>query len=251
MSEGRIALVTGANQGMGKRVAQELATAGLRVFVGSRDPSRGEAVAHEIGSGATAVQLDVTDTASIASAEAVIHNTAGRLDVLVNNAAISTTRTEIRDMAELLASSAPSVVPLDEIRAVWEVNAFGPLAVYQAMLPLLRGSEDARVVNVSSAMGSLTTMADPDFPFHGGFEPVYSASKTALNAITLAMMVEQESTDIKVNLVSPGFANTALVNFQGTDTVEDAAREIVRVALLDGDAPSGTFTQWKGAEIPW
>ncbi|XKK38662.1 SDR family NAD(P)-dependent oxidoreductase [Nocardiopsis sp. ARC36] len=119
------------------------------------------------------------------------------------------------------------------------------------MLPLLRASSDARVVNVTSAMGSLTTMGDPAFAFHRAFEPVYSASKTALNAVTLAMMVELEETDIKVNLVSPGFANTALVEFEGTETIEDASREVVRVARLGPDGPSGTFTSWEGADIPW
>ncbi|MEE1941944.1 SDR family NAD(P)-dependent oxidoreductase [Streptomyces sp. TRM 70361] len=247
----RIALVTGANQGMGKHVARELVSDGVTVFVGSRDLARGEAAALEIGGGAVALQLDVTDAASISSAADRIRETAGRLDLLVNNAAISTTRNDIRDMSQLRASSAPSTVSLDEVRAVWEVNVFGPLAVYQAMLPLLRNSADARIVNVTSALGSLTTMADPAFSFHAAFEPVYAASKSALNAITLSMMIEQETTGIKVNLVSPGFANTALVNFEGTESVQDAAREIVRVARLGPDGASGTFTLWEGVDIPW
>lgn len=142
-------------------------------------------------------------------------------------------------------------MPVDEVRAVWEVNVFGALAVYQAMLPLLRESSAARIVNVSSAVGSLTMMADPRSPFHSVFEPVYAASKTALNAITLAMMVELEDTGIKVNLVSPGFANTALVKFQGTESVQEAAREVVRVARLGPEGPSSTFTAWEGADLPW
>ncbi len=164
MPTNRIALVTGANQGMGKQVAKELVSDGVAVFLGSRDLARGEKAAAEIGDGATALQLDVTDAASIASAAERIREEAGRLDLLVNNAGISTTRTDIRDMAELRDMSMPSVVPLDEVRAVWEVNVFGALAVYQAMLPLLRESSDARIVNVTSALGSLTTMADPTFP---------------------------------------------------------------------------------------
>jgi NAD(P)-dependent dehydrogenase (short-subunit alcohol dehydrogenase family) len=247
----RIALVTGANQGMGKQVAKELAADGLAVFVGSRDLARGEKAAAEIGGGATALQLDVTDAASIAAAAERIRDEVGRLDLLVNNAAISTTRTDIRDMAGLRALGHPSAVPLDEIRAVWEVNVVGALAVYQAMLPLLRESSDARIVNVTSAQGSLTLMADPAFPFHSTFEPVYSASKTALNAVTLSMMVELEATDIKVNLVSPGFANTALVKFEGTESVEDACREVLRVARLGPDGPTGTFTSWDGVDLPW
>lgn len=246
----RIALVTGANQGMGKQVAHELAAGGVTVFVGSRDLARGEKAAAEIGAGATALQLDVTDARSIASAAERIRAEAGRLDLLVNNAAISTTRTDL-DMAGFHAMARPSTVPLDEVRAVWEVNVFGVLAVYQAVLPLLRRSPDARIVNVTSALGSLTTVADPAFPFHQAFEPVYAASKTALNAVTLSMVVELEATGIKVNLVSPGFAGTALTNFEGTDPVEDAAREVVRVARLGPDGPGGTFTSWENADIPW
>jgi NAD(P)-dependent dehydrogenase (short-subunit alcohol dehydrogenase family) len=247
----RTALVTGANQGMGKQVVKELVSDGVAVFLGARDLDRGEKAAAEIGEGATALQLDVTDAASIARAAERIREEVGRLDLLVNNAAIATTRTDVRDMEELRASGQPSVVSLDEVRAVWEVNVFGVMAVYQAMLPLLIRSSDARIVNVTSAQGSLTTMADPAFPFHKTFEPVYSASKAALNAVTLSMMIELEGTDIKVNLVSPGFANTALVNFEGTESVEDACREVVRVARLGPDGPTGTFTLWNGVELPW
>ncbi|MFD0800507.1 SDR family NAD(P)-dependent oxidoreductase [Streptomonospora algeriensis] len=251
MSANRIALVTGANRGMGKQVAKELAADGATVFVGSRDRDRGQRAAAEIGDGATALQLDVTRPASIASAAERIRADAGRLDLLVNNAAIATTRTDFGGMAELIAVSKASRAPLEEVRAVWEVNAFGALAVYQAMLPLLRDSADARIVNVTSALGSLTTMADTATAYHSAFEPVYAASKTALNAVTLSMMTELEATHIKVNLVSPGFANTALVNFEGTESVEDAAREVLRIARLGPDGPTGTFTCWDGVDLPW
>ncbi len=122
---------------------------------------------------------------------------------------------------------------------------FDVLAVYQAMLPLLRESSDARIVNVSSAVGSLTANADPAYPYHPMFGPVYPASKAALNAITLAMMVELESTGIKVNLVSPGFTKTNLNGYEGTQSVEEGSREVVRVALLGPDGPTGTFTRWE------
>ncbi|WP_261163804.1 SDR family NAD(P)-dependent oxidoreductase [Microbacterium sp. Marseille-Q6965] len=251
MATNRIALITGANQGMGKQVAKELVSDGLTVYVGSRDVARGEEAAREIGDGATALQLDVTDAASIARAASRIEEEAGRLDLLVNNAAISGTRTGVQDLAELRELAQPSVVSIDEVRAVWDVNVFGVMAVYQAMLPLLRKSSGGRIVNVSSAQGSLTIMADPDFPLRSTFEPVYSASKTALNAVTLSMMIELAATDIKVNLVSPGFANTALVNFQGTESVEDACREVVRVARLGPEGPGGTYTRWEGVALPW
>jgi NAD(P)-dependent dehydrogenase (short-subunit alcohol dehydrogenase family) len=140
---------------------------------------------------------------------------------------------------------------LDEIRAVWETNVYGVLAVYQAMLPLLRDSSDARIVNVSSGVGSLTMNADPAFSYRAMFSPVYPASKTALNAITLAMMIELESTGIKVNLVTPGFTKTNLNGYEGTASVEDGSREVLRVALLGPDGPTGTFTRWQNETIPW
>ena len=178
-----VALVTGANQGIGLQIAKDLVAHGFTVLVGSRNLGRGEAAAKEVGPDARALQLDVTDQASIAAAAERIRKEIGRLDVLVNNAAISNTSKlpgmSVQDYAKL---TRPSNVSLDEMRTVWETNVFGVLAVYQAMLPLLRESSDARIVNVSSAVGSLTSNADPAYPFHPMFGPVYPASKAALNA---------------------------------------------------------------------
>jgi len=249
----RIALITGANQGVGFHVAKELVANGVTVLVGSRDSKKGEAAANEIGSGAIALQLDLTDRASIAVAAERIREEFGRLDLLVNNAAISNTRKQqlgisLQDYAQISRASNAS---LDEVRAVWETNVFGVLAVYQAMLPLLRESIDARIVNVSSGVDSLAMNADPASPYHAHFGPVYPASKAALNAMTLAMMVELESTGIKVNLVSPGFTKTNLNGYEGLEPVEEGSREVVRVALLGPDDPSGTFTRWENATIPW
>jgi NAD(P)-dependent dehydrogenase (short-subunit alcohol dehydrogenase family) len=251
MPDTRVALVTGANQGVGLQVATELAANGLTVLVGSRDLERGEAAARDIGPGAVAVQLDVTDGASIAAAAERIRQETGRLDLLVNNAAISNTTRGSLAPGEYAQSRYPSTVSLDEVRAVWETNVFGVLAVYQAMLPLLRESADARIVNVSSGVGSLTANADPAYPYHAMFGPVYPASKAALNAMTLAMMIELESTGIKVNLVSPAFTKTNLNGYAGTESVEDGSREVVRVALLGPDGPTGTFTRWENVTIPW
>jgi NAD(P)-dependent dehydrogenase (short-subunit alcohol dehydrogenase family) len=251
MQDKRIALVTGANQGVGLQVAKELVAHGLTVLVGSRNLARGEAAAGEIGTGAIALQLDVTDLDSIAAAAERIREEFGRLDLLVNNAAISNTRKGALSLQEYAQTTRPSVVSLDELRAVWETNVFGVLAVYQAMLPLLRESSDARIVNVSSGVGSLTANADPAYPYHAMFGPVYPASKAALNAMTLAMMIELESTGIKVNLVSPGFTRTNLNGYAGTQSLEDGSREVVRVALLGPDGPTGTFTRWENATIPW
>jgi NAD(P)-dependent dehydrogenase (short-subunit alcohol dehydrogenase family) len=119
------------------------------------------------------------------------------------------------------------------------------------MLPLLRLSSDARIVNVSSGVGSLTRNSDPAFPYRQLYGPGYAASKTALNGITLSMMIELESTGIKVNLVSPAFTSTNLNNYAGTESIEDGSREVVRVALLGPDGPSGTYTGWENSTIPW
>ena len=252
MPHQRIALVTGANQGLGFQVAKELAANGVTVLVGSRNFAKGEIAAQQIGPGAVALQLDVTDPASIAAAATRIRTEFGRLDLLVQNAAISNTDRDpsvsIEDHAK---STRTSNVSLEEMRAVWETNVFGVLAVYQAMLPLLRKSADARIVNVSSGVGSLATNADPAFGYRRMYGPVYPASKAALNAVTLAMMIELEGTGIKINLVSPAFTSTNLNNFAGTESVEDGSREVVRAALLGPDGPTGTFTRWENQTIPW
>lgn len=252
MTATRIALVTGANQGVGLQVAKEMVAHGVTVFLGSRDLERGRIAARDLGPNATAIQIDVTDQRSIDAAAQRIQTAYGRLDLLVNNAAISNTgRAPGVSVEDHALATAPSNVSLDEVRAVWETNVFGVLAVYQAMLPLLRQSADARIINVSSGVGSLTRNADPAFPYRAIFGPVYPASKTALNAITLAMMIELEPTNIKVNLVSPAFTRTNLNGYAGTETVEHGSREVVRVALLGPDGPTGTFTGWEAATIPW
>jgi NAD(P)-dependent dehydrogenase (short-subunit alcohol dehydrogenase family) len=143
-----------------------------------------------------------------------------------------------------------SSVSLDEMRAVWETNVFGVLAVTQAMLPLLREAPAARIVNVSSGVGSLTRNSDPAYAYRSIFGPVYPASKTALNAITLAIAIELESTGIKVNAACPGYTKTNLNSYTGTRTVEEGAREPVRLALLDANGPTGTFSNEDGP-LPW
>jgi NAD(P)-dependent dehydrogenase (short-subunit alcohol dehydrogenase family) len=247
-----VALVTGANQGIGLQIAKDLSTKGYTVVIGSRDHAKGVAAAREVGSGAIAVQLDVTDQASIAAAAARITNELGRLDVLVNNAAIShTTRTAGMSLQDHARAVRPSNIALDEVRTIWETNVFGVIAVIQAMLPLLRGSSVARIVNMSSVLGSLTTSSNPAWPYRSIFSPGYAASKTALNAITHAFAIELESSGIKVNAVSPGFIKTNLNGYEGTQSLEEGAREVVRVALLGPDSPTGGFTRWPGDPIPW
>lgn len=162
-------------------------------------------------------------------------NEFGRLDVLVQNAAISNTSTLPGQSVEEYAKTIrPSNVSLDEMRAVWDTNVFGVLAVYQAMLPILRETPGARIVNVSSGVGSLTANSDPAFTHRAIFGPVYPASKTALNALTVAMEIELEPEGIKVNAVSPGFTKTNLNGYAGTETVEAGAREFEQPLSVEG-----------------
>ena len=249
MHDKPVALVTGANKGIGLQIAKDLAARGFTVLVGSRNLEHGETAAKSVAGDARALQLDVTRQASIAAAAARIRSELGRLDVLVNNAGIARAGASSGKFEDVVRSGKPGVASLDEVHAVFETNVFGVIAVTQAMLPLLREAPTARIVNVSSSSGSLTLNADPAYPYRAVFG-IYSASKTALNAITLALAMELESTRIKVNAACPGFTATDLNNFRGTRTVEQGAREAVRLALLDATGPTGTFSDEDG-RVPW
>ena len=252
MTSNPVALVTGANKGIGLQIAKDLVGHGFTVLVGSRNLERGEAAAKEVGPGAHALQLDVTDEDSVFGAAERVRTEYGRLDVLIQNAAISnTSRLPDQSVEEYVKTTRPSNVSIDEMRAVWDTNVFGVLAVYQAMLPILRETPGARIVNVSSGVGSLTANSDPAFAYRAIFGPVYPASKTALNALTVAMAIELEPEGIRVNAISPGYTRTNLNGYSGTETVEHGAREAVRVALLGPDSPTGTFTRWENETIPW
>jgi NAD(P)-dependent dehydrogenase (short-subunit alcohol dehydrogenase family) len=254
MPDKNIALVTGANKGIGLQIAKDLAARQFTVLLGSRDPQRGQAAAQTVDGIAEAVQLDVTDPASIAAAAQRITSEYGHLDVLVNNAGIS--HTEIPDEAlsdeslqQIVQAGRMSLAPLPEVRAIFDVNVFGVIAVTQAMLPLLRRAPAPRIVNVASSGGSLTLNSDPSNP-HRTMFGTYSASKAALNALTVAFAADLEADGIKVNSACPGFTGTDLNFFRGVRTVEQAASEPVRLALIDADGPTGTFSNEDGP-IPW
>jgi len=245
MQDKPVALVTGANKGIGLQIAKDLSARGFTVLVGSRSIEQGETAAKSVGSDARALQLDVTNQACIAAAVERVRKELGRLDVLVNNAGISYVGKPGRRLEDIAKSGLLSVAPLDQVRGIFETNVFGVIAVTQAMLPLLREAPAARIVNVASQSGSLTWNSDPKNP-HRKMFGAYSASKNALNAITFAFAMALESTNIKVNAACPGFTATDLNNFQGTRTVQQAAREPVRLALLDANGPTGTFSNEEG-----
>ncbi len=249
MHEKPVALVTGANKGIGLQIAKDLSAKGLTVLVGSRNLERGQTAAKSIDTGAHALQLDVTDQTSIVAAAEHIRQAFGRLDVLVNNAGISHAGRTRGPLAEIARSGQLTVASLDDVRAVFETNVFGVIAVTQAMLPLLREAPAGRIVNIGSTGASLTWNSDPTNA-HRAMFGTYSASKTALHAVTLAFAFALESTGIKVNIACPGFTSTALNDFAGTRTVEQGAREAVRLALLGPDGPTGTFSDEDGP-VPW
>lgn len=216
----RIALVTGANQGIGLQIAIDLAAAGLTVLLASRNLDRGKVAAQSIAGDVHPIQLDVTDAVSIHAAVAQVEQQFGRLDILINNAAISRANgQESESMQDYIQRSRATLIAVDEVRTIWETNVFGVLAVTQAFMPLLRKSPAASIVNVSSNLGSLGMLTSAN-PYRTTFNPGYGASKTALNAITVAFAIDLEAEGIKVNAVTPGFTATALNNYQGIETVQ-------------------------------
>lgn len=250
-SAGKVALVTGGNRGIGLAIAAGLAQNDVTVLIGSRDLDHGKAAAAKIGHGAQALQLDVTDVASITGAAAQITAAHGRLDVLIQNAAIARVDGAPINFEAQIERGRASIIPLDEVRAIWETNVFGVLAVYQAMLPLLRVRSGSRIINISSGLASLSAHADAKSANSALYGPGYAASKTALNAVTMAMASELRGTGITVSAVAPGFVKTGLNGFAGTDSVDQGAREALRIALCDPPGESGTFTRWDNSPIAW
>jgi NAD(P)-dependent dehydrogenase (short-subunit alcohol dehydrogenase family) len=233
--ENSVALVTGANKGIGKEIARQLAAVGLAVYVGSRDTARGERAVEEIGGAARLLVLDVTDAASIADAA----RQAGTLDILVNNAGISGDgKTADRD-------------DVSTFHRIYETNVFGVVAVTNALLPALRRSAHPRIVNISSGTGSLTWATGPEFP-HRGTYAAYRSSKAALNALTVYYAHALAGDGIKVNALAPGLRRTDLNATAASDgDPAEAAAGAVRLALLPDDGPSGEFFSWDGTPVPW
>jgi NAD(P)-dependent dehydrogenase (short-subunit alcohol dehydrogenase family) len=236
---GSVALVTGANSGIGLETARQLLAHGLTVWIGSRDREKGERAAVELGSAAHAVQIDVTDPSSIAAAVKQV----GEVDILINNAGMNPGGEDI------------DRTTLEQLRSAYETNVFGLISVTQAFLPALRRSSHPRIVNVSSGTGSLTWNSGPNPQFDwervkgGGL--AYRTSKTAVNAVT--MLTAQAVGDaIKVNALAPGLRLTNLIAGMSTggDPAE-AATGAVRLALLPDDGPTGALWSWDGTRAPW
>lgn len=238
----RIALVTGANKGIGLEIARQLAQAGVFVIIGVRDPARAKAALENLSSeglDAQSVAIDLNDPASIAAAAEKIESEHGRLDILVNNAGIADA-----------GDGPPSTSSIEAVRRIMETNFVGTVAVTQAMLPLLRQSPAGRIVNLASSLGSLTVNSDPTSPYYSSRLIGYNASKAALNMLTVQLSEELRDTPIVVNSVSPGFVKTDLTGHNGFMTPEEGARLPVEYALLGEDAVSGRFVEPNGP-TPW
>lgn len=238
----KIALVTGATRGIGLETARQLAEAGLHVLLAGRD--RRKAVAASLtlqaqGLDVEAIALDVANDDSIAAAASEVAQRHGHLDVLVNNAGV------LRDDV----ARKPSEQSLSAWRETFDTNVFGLVATTNAFLPLLKKAPAARIVNVSSILGSISAHLDPASPIYEFKVPAYNVSKSAVNAWTVQLAHELRDTAIKVNAVHPGSVQTDM-NAAGTLTVADGARTSVRMALLDADGPTGGFVHFEDT-LPW
>jgi NAD(P)-dependent dehydrogenase (short-subunit alcohol dehydrogenase family) len=230
--EERVALISGGNRGLGREVARELAELGYRVVIGSRDLAKGEETAEEIGHGAVARRLDVTDEESIQDVILSIEGELGRLDVLVNNAGVvgGGWRTSAVD------------VDLDDVRDTLETNLYGAWRLTQAALPLMRRNGYGRIVNLSSGMGQLDGM--------GGHAPGYRVSKVSLNALTRMLDTELAGENILVNSCCPGWVRTDMGGSSAPRSLEEGADTPVWLATLDDDGPRGGFFRNR-RPIPW
>ena len=241
MSEQRIALVTGANKGIGYEIAAGLGALGFGVGVGARDAGRRDAAVEKLRAGgvdAFGVPLDVTDDDSVAAAARLVEERAGRLDALVNNAGITGG-----------VPQEPTRVDPAIIRTVVETNVIGVVRVTNAMLPLLRRAASPRIVNVSSSVGSLARQSDPDGD-SGPIAAAYSPSKTMLNAVTVQYARELRDTHILINAACPGYVATDLNGFRGVRTPEQGAAIAIRLATLPDGGPTGGYFEDAGV-IPW
>ncbi|WP_319450734.1 MULTISPECIES: SDR family NAD(P)-dependent oxidoreductase [unclassified Mycobacterium] len=229
-------LITGANKGIGLEAARQLVAAGHTVYIGSRNIEQGRRAAAQLGS--RAVQLDITDDASVQAALSIIE-AGGGLDVLVNNAAIE-------ERGDGNAVVAPADVTADLVRKTFDTNVFGTVRVLHAFLPLLQRSAHPVVVNVSSGLGSLTLFAPAPADIYPGV--AYPASKAAVNMITV--QYAKAFPNMRINAVDPGFTKTDLNGNTGTQTVEEGAEAVVRMAQVGSDGPTGGFFNTAGA-VPW
>ncbi|TCQ97162.1 SDR family oxidoreductase [Neorhizobium sp. JUb45] len=241
-TEKKHALITGANKGIGFAIAKGLAEQGMTVWIGARDRERGEAAVAELmtdGLDARFLAIDVADDASVREAAKRLSDETDALQVLVNNAGILVDVT-----------TPPSQIPMEDIKLTFEVNLFGPIRVTQAFVPLLKAARDARVVMMGSGVGSLALITDPTSLYSSVNLLDYTASKVALNAVTVSFAKELAPFGIKVNVVEPGHVRTDLNKNTGFISPEEGALTAIKMALIGSDGPTGGFFGSHGRQ-PW
>lgn len=239
----KVALVTGANKGIGFEIVRQLCRAGFSVLLAARDEKKSSEAAAKLrseGLDAHGIVLDVSDAKTVASAAKTIEERFGRLDVLVNNAGIG---------PEFITQPKPSELSMEVLRQTFDTNFFGAFAVTQAMLPLLRKSPSARIVNQSSTLGSLGTLSDTSSPMYGINVMAYSASKSAMNMMTVSFAKELAAARISVNTVCPGWVKTEMGGEAAPRTVEQGAAIAVKLASME-NPPTGKYLDDAG-EIRW
>jgi NAD(P)-dependent dehydrogenase (short-subunit alcohol dehydrogenase family) len=244
----KIAFITGGNRGIGFQTALELSAAGVKVVIGSRDMEQGEEAAAQLrsqGADAAALRFDVNQTADHQAAYDYFDANFGRLDILVNNAAIATGS---------FPGSGPAItasqVPQDVLHSIFETNFFSVVALTNTLLPLIRKSPAGRIVNLSSILGSLTLHSDPASPIYEAKSLAYDASKTALNAYTVHLAWELRHTPIKVNSAHPGWVKTEMGGPGAPMELSDGAKTSAALALLPADGPTGGYFHM-GEALPW
>jgi NAD(P)-dependent dehydrogenase (short-subunit alcohol dehydrogenase family) len=243
MNNKRIALITGANKGIGLETARQLGKDGITVLIGARDEEKSQGAADVLrkeGIDAYGVVIDVDNADSIKKAAGSIEQKYGRLDILINNAGVM-----FHD-----ADKSISDQPLDVWRKTFETNFFGLVATTQAFLPLLRKSDAGRIVNLSSILGSMTYHSKPGSPIYGFHVPAYNVSKAAVNAFTVQLAYELKDTKIKVNAAHPGWVKTELGGEGAPMEIEDGATTSVALATIGEDGPNGAYIHLK-SPLPW
>jgi NAD(P)-dependent dehydrogenase (short-subunit alcohol dehydrogenase family) len=240
----KVALISGANKGIGLETARQLGKQGIIVLIGARDLAKGEVAAATLkkeGIDARAVKLDVVNPADIKAVAEKIEKEFGKLDILINNAGV---------MTESMGTNNTSKTSEKTLRDTFETNLFAVVTVTQALLPLLKKSDAGRIVNVSSILGSLTLHAAPNSPIASVKTFAYDASKAALNAFTIHLADELKGTNIKVNSAHPGWVKTDLGTDAAPMEVVDGAKTEVALATLGPDGPTGAYIHL-GEALPW
>lgn len=242
MIEKKIALITGANKGLGFETARQLGEQNIKVLIGARDETRGREAAEKLqkdGFDAEFILIDVTDEKTLEAAAKYVEETYGKLDVLVNNAGIA-----------VEYGMNPNEISLEKIRQTFDTNFFGVIAVTQNFLPLIKKSESGRIVNVSSGLGSLTQNSDPNWEFSAVKPLAYNSSKAALNMLTVVLAHELKDTKIKINSADPGYTTTDLNHNSGSKTVAEGASIIFDLATFPDNGATGGYFDDQGV-VPW